>query len=101
MKGKPSRDGKLVRVAEGKRESESERARKGKEKEREKGAGRNEGRLGAQGRKKVRRGSTRRERKVEGWNRVDGKRSERRRVGIIVYSVGITMASPRLQIYYS
>lgn len=35
MKGKPSRDGKLVRVAEGKRESESERARKGKEKERE------------------------------------------------------------------
>jgi len=39
-----------------------------------------------------------RERKVEGWNR-DGKRSERRRAGIIVYSVGITMAGPGLQIY--
>lgn len=29
----------------------------------------------------------------------DGKRSERQRAGIIVYSVGITMAGPGLQIY--
>lgn len=35
----------------------------------------------------------------EGWDWVDGKRSERRQAGIIVYSVGITMAGPRHQIY--
>lgn len=38
-------------------------------------------------------------REAEGWDWVDGKRSERRQAGIIVYSVGITMAGPRHQIY--